>query len=430
MQLPGRAGRPIATHKVSIGEFADGRPQKDDKFTIRQFDQAAKRWKLNPPLQKRLQAKLEEIGAPKPEQPTWVPVLTPYQTPQEAVFSELAMWAAGRYVCHCTQFALKTPETCQDQGLAWPIPGGEDNAGTEYYVGAAVRNYWKKKGKGHELRATETVTCDPANCPFARAFQQDDMALYEQVYGRANPKTIGYILCKPHTVVPLILPWVGSDSPRAKFTTSAWSTSRALLRTLDEIHTATGGVLCGLPLRLVLKWHQQQTPMGAQWNPVVEFEPMVDWNQLALIAGEHAKMLAQNVHAQAHVQAQLKMLKGVTEEGEDEAWAFQQEFGAGVIDEQPFGDQTEARFRELAGRCKWTKPETDKFIDEGTDNDIYEQVGAFERELGIVETPEPERVDLSEVDPEEDPFPESPEAEAAKQQEANVGADGQAELEV
>jgi len=130
--LPGRRGRPHATHKISIGEFVKDHPDKDSKFTIRRFDKQSRHWVVNEELQARLVATLEELGAPNPQEPSWVPVITPYQTPEEAVFSELAMWAAGRYVCHCSRFVLKTPAT-RVSSTTWGPPnaatGGSGETG-------------------------------------------------------------------------------------------------------------------------------------------------------------------------------------------------------------------------------------------------------------------------------------------------------------
>ncbi len=217
MALPGGRGRAIATHKISIGGFEDGHPTKDDKFTIRYFDPQRKRWLVNERLQERLVARLAELGVPNPERPQMVPVLTPYQTVRQAIFNELAMWAAGRYVCRCERFVLKTAATCEEQGLPWPPPA---DAGREYYVGVAVRNFWAMAGTGKDrrpvLKAVEHVTCDPATCPFCRPFREGDEDAYREVYGRApSASVIGQVLCKPHCVVPLILPWVGNESPRA-----------------------------------------------------------------------------------------------------------------------------------------------------------------------------------------------------------------------
>jgi len=332
-------------------------------------------------------ARLAELGVPNPERPQMVPVLTPYETVRQAIFNELAMWAAGRYVCRCERFVLKTAATCEEQGLPWPPPA---DAGREYYVGVAVRNFWAMAGTGKDrrpvLKAVEHVTCDPATCPFCRPFREADEDAYREVYGRApSASVIGQVLCKPHCVVPLILPWVGSESPRAKFVTSSWTTTRALERTLEEIQAATGGILCGLPLRLELKWHQQQTPRGAQWNPVVEFAPQVDWSRLALVAGEHARQLAENAQAQAMVRGHLKALEGVVEEelAAEHVEAFQQEFGAGVREEQPFADEMQRRFYALARRCGWSPRKIDAFLAGAGSEEIVRQIEAFERELEV-----------------------------------------------
>lgn len=455
MALPGHRGRAIATHKISIGGFADGHPVKDDKFTIRYFDPQRKCWLVNERLQERLVAHLAELGVPNADRPQMVPVLTPYDTVGQAIFSELAMWAAGRYVCRCDRFVPKPQETAERQGLPWPPP---PNPGREYFMGVAVRNYWAMSGTGKNrrptLKAVENVPCDPLTCPFCRGVSEEDVDAYREVYGRPpSASVIGQVLCKPHCVVPLILPWVGNESPRAKFVTSAWTTTRALQRTLEEIHTATGGILCGLPLRLELKWHQQQTPRGAQWNPVVEFAPQVEWSRLALVAGEHARQLAENAQAQAMVRGHLKALEGVVDEelAGEHVEAFQQEFGAGVREEQPFADDMQRRFCALARRSGWSPRKIDAFLaGAGSSEEIVRQIEAFERDLGLTEREGGDReptgstvvdaefedathhcpvcgdpwgseadaaaccASFEELDPNTDPFPDAPEVQRAR----------------
>jgi len=223
MALPGRKGPVLPTFKVSIGERKSktARPEAMDHITIRYYDRAKEIWVVHADLQARLQ---EITGEDKPQ---WCPVISPYQNVEEAVFTELAAWASNnRNVCRCGRWLQKTRETCLEQGLPYPPGEGWEDATQEYYVGTATRTRWRPGPAPHNYPFPAEkfkLTCDPHTCAYAQGrWDKAGRAEYRDAYGSwPAQKTVdeGRKVCGIHCIVPLLLPFVEDQSPRAVFTT-------------------------------------------------------------------------------------------------------------------------------------------------------------------------------------------------------------------
>jgi len=411
--LPQGQRHPVPSWKVSIGEWAGTHPAKDDKFTVRERTKLGRgtktetRWVVHTGMMERLYAACERAGIPvieipnrDPEKPPTrkvlsVPVMTPHNTVGEAVFSEMAMWASGRYVCHCGQFGVKTDAIARDQGLPTPVPPPE-KAGRAFFIGTAERFFWTGNPQEQTFHCdhTQKLTCDPATCPFATGrWDKPARTLYHEVFGKwPTEKQIGKKrdrkLCSPNVIVPLILPWVDTESPRAVFVNHAWGSGGALQRTYEEIRRATGGIVAGIPLRLDLLFKEAITPGGRQEIPVVQFGTLVPWSNLRALGEEVGGQLASTGRLAGQVQQQLLALSGVVEEhttDPDVVAALQREFDDGVQEEAPFANAAEARFRDLAERCKWSPVAVNKFLDDCDEREVYDQITSFEEELGIAD---------------------------------------------
>jgi len=423
--LPQGKRHPVPSWKVSIGEFYDDHPARDDKFTIRERtrltsgSKAETRYVVHDGMMARLFAACERVGIPiievpnrDPQKPPLrkvlsVPVLTPYNTVEEAVFSEMAVWASGRYICHCGQFGLKTRTICEQQGLPTPVPSPE-KAGREYFVGVAERFFWSgdPMQQTFHCEATQKVTCDPATCPFATGrWDKPGRELYKSLYGRfPTEKQIGpnadRKLCGPQVIVPVLLPFVETESPRAVFVNHAWGSGGALERTYQEIRAATGGVMCGIPLRLDLLWRECITPGGKQEVPVVQFGTLVPWADLPQLGQRVSAELAGTGRLMGEVQEQLLALEGVVEEHTQDpevALALQREFAAGTQEDESFGSAVEARFRERAARCQWSPVKVNQFLAACDEREVYDQLRAFEEQLGLSVANKPGNVERLEV---------------------------------
>jgi len=447
MALPGaNRGAVFATHKISIGEVVQKGdktyPRAMDYFTVRYYDNARDLWLVNETMQERLR---ELTGQEKPQ---FVPVLSPYNSVEQAVFTELAAWASGgRNVCRCGRFAMKTAATCEEQGLRWPPAQGVENAGDEYYCGTAVRTIWRPNAQGFpEPVEKRTLTCDPHTCPFRTGnWNHEGRAVYKDVYGKWPSKPTvenSQVLCHPHCVVKLLLPWVGDESPRAKFTTPSWYSALSLTRTWSEIRDMAGGMIAGIPLKLVVQFPRIMTPRGMQNLPIVHFEPAVPWRDLPVLGEAKAAALKESVSAQLTMTAHQKMLDGIVEEDEAaHVAAFLREHEVATGETGSIADFMEERFRAVAAAAGWTAPAIDSFVAEASPEELVRQIAAMEQPDGregqvsdveFSEDPEgeyepseydldaqeqgqprPPAIDWS-VDEEDDPFPNAPETRARR----------------
>lgn len=390
-----------STRKVSIGEYVQkskgfGYPQTDDKFTIRRREPNRDTWVLDQVMQERL---VELTGEKKPQS---VPFYSPYAEVEEAIFSELAVWASNqRNVCRCGQFARKTEGTLEAQGLEVPRTEKEwQRCDQRYYVGTALRTIWRPNADGYPMIAERRrLTCDPATCPFATGqWDHEGRQVYKDAYGKWPSKKCveeSQVLCNPHTLLKMLLPpaIVGDVSPRAKFSTPSWHSSMALIRTFGEIREMCGGFVQGIPLKIVLTWDKMTTPAGMQEVGLVHLEPAVSWADLPALGEATAEKLQASVAAQRQIKSQMKMLDGIVEEDEaEDIDAFLREHD--IPRDQTAEDWVEKRFRELAKKLPqpWTDAAIQSYLADATPTDLYEMVGSFERDLGMA--PEVDAVDV------------------------------------
>jgi len=434
MALPGRRGPVLSTWKVSIGERKSktAPPRAMDYITIRYYDRAKEVWVVHPDLQARL---CEITGSEKPQ---WCPVISPYGELERAVFTELAAWGSNnRNVCRCGRWVQKSRETCEQQGLPYPPAGGWENAGPAYFVGTATRTRWRQGPPPHHYPVPlekVQVPCDPHTCAFAQGrWDHAGRVEYRDAYGAWPSEKVveeGRKLCGIHCVVPLLLPFVEDESPRAFYSTPSWYSSAGLMRSWAEIRDMAGGVIAGLPLKLVLEFPRLRTPMGMQHLGVVHFEPGVPWRELPALGEAKARALRESVEAQRELASHLKMLDGVVEETEAEYTdAFVGEHDLAAGGEPSIADFMEERFRAVASEAGWTGAAIDSFVAEASAEELVRQIAAMEGEEeatdaefseepeadgGAQDEPPPDDEPPVEWDEEEDPFPNAPETKARR----------------
>jgi len=349
-----------------------------DYITIRYYSRDKEVWVVH----RELQARLEEIAG---EKPTWCPVISPYNEIEQAVFTELAAWGAGnRNVCRCGKWLPKSRETCLAQGLPYPPAEGWENAGPEYYVGVATRTRWRKGERDYPYPAERfKLTCDPLTCAFAQGrWDKQGRAEYRDAYGGWPSKATvenNLKLCHIHCVVPLLLPFVEDQSPRAVFLTSSWYSAAGLARSWENIRDLAGGIIAGLPLKLVLEFPKLPTPRGMQHLGIVHFDPGVPWRDLPALGEARARALRDSVEAQRELAGHLKMLDGLVEEVEAEYTdAFVREHNLPVGEEVGVTDFMEERFRRLAAAAGWTEPAIAAVLDSADAEELLQQVRALE----------------------------------------------------
>jgi len=346
--LPGPQYALYPALRLAIGSRDErGLPRKDGFFTVRRLDEGSSNRYV---IDERLQALLREVTGE--EQPKRVPVVFLSNDVEQNVRSRLALYQGGRPACSCGQFVLKEKSLLHEQGIPQAQPDEFGTFPTSHYQGIAERNWWVREGERVELRGTESVPCDPATCPFAQpaADTPEFRRAHQALFGRQPSAAVlrhSVRLCRPQVVATVLLPWVETEVPWARYTSTAWGTYRALFTSLRNIANATGGLIAGLEVEFVLQHRPAQTPQGLQRVPYVTVEPQVAWSRVAKQAREAVALREQNIRAVRLLEAGLDNVR--------EGRAFQGEFHPRT-DATDLAIPTETeRLRALAEAAGWTQ---------------------------------------------------------------------------
>ncbi len=157
---------------------------------------------------------------------------------------------------------------------------------------------------------------------------------------RQEPTYQGKDTCKVNGTLSVLLQGVDRIGGVWKFRTTSYNTVQNILSSLALIKTITGGVLAGIPLKMVLSPKTVTVPTTGQ-NMVVyvvsiEFEGSEE--QLAEIGYETAKTRAEHRIRMEDVEAQARKLLAHQVETPEEQKEIQEEFypeGVNLEEEQP-----------------------------------------------------------------------------------------------
>jgi len=170
---------------------------------------------------------------------------------------------------------------------------------------------------------------------------------------RQEPTYQGKDICKINGTLSILLQGVDRIGGVWKFRTTSYNTVQNILSSLALIKTITGGVLAGIPLKMVLSPKTITVPTTGQNMVVyvvsVEFEGSEE--QLAEIGYETAKRRSEHMIRMADIEAQARQLLAHQVETPEEQKEIQEEFyPEGVkINDEPEPEPLPPEILELQG---------------------------------------------------------------------------------
>lgn len=244
-----RSGKKTKLHRVG------------DHVRITRFDKGRKRYQTDRELQKALGEYVAQHGGDR-EKPMRVPIILTSDEAGEVLFRRMAMYrGGGQPVCTCEEFALKDAAMLEEQGI--PLPSKQEgNLGREYFAGVYTRR--KYHPETHKRVGIDTGLCDPASCPFASGGEDDYKDTFKSTYGYwPDSNKVGDVLCRPQIVFTCVIAELAQGrNPVAVLRSKSWNTGSQLSYWLEEMQEATGGILRGIPLWLILEFQQSQDRDG------------------------------------------------------------------------------------------------------------------------------------------------------------------------
>lgn len=177
-------------------------------------------------------------------------------------------------------------------------------------------------------------------CPLLTAPEQA-----EQNRGKGQNELLR---CKPNGSLGVQLPYKQSSVGIYRFRTTSVESIQSILTVQGAILMRTGGVLAGVPLRLILYPATDNTPGGASrsWKVTLDL-PQGGWDAVDEAAREIVKARATSRLSMKAIEAQARRQMKALTEGTDEADQIIDELfpkpltvidGLAVLDEEPDGD--------------------------------------------------------------------------------------------